>query len=178
MGVAVARCHRPSLVFLWAINSYVPRSATCPTYSAFSCLWSTQAGAVTLQMAHPAAVEASFWHPVASSSLIFRHCQKSNLFRQFRNLLPEFLYFTSFDNRCCLHLILLDRHQQPSMFNSFIKRLCIIRNPELLTDCKGKSRQKLVKQKLIACIDVNDRHGLNEESFQVIDKQRQRLSWL
>ena len=56
-GTAVARCHRPPLVFLWAIKSYVPRSATCPTYSALSRLWSTRAGAVTLQMAYHAALK-------------------------------------------------------------------------------------------------------------------------
>ena len=81
----------PPLVFLWAIKSYVPRLATCPTYSAFSRLWYTRAGEVTLQMANPAAVEAPSRRPVASSRLVFGHGQNSNLFRQFRNLFPEFL---------------------------------------------------------------------------------------
>ena len=54
-------------------------------------LWYTRAGEVTLQMANPAAVEASSRRPVASSRLVFGHGQNSNLFLQFRNLFPEFL---------------------------------------------------------------------------------------
>ena len=69
--------------------NHFPSIATCHMFNlVLSHLRSTQTRAVTLQMAYAAAVEALSWCLVVSFSDMV-----SNLFRQFRNVLPEFQKF-------------------------------------------------------------------------------------